>query len=83
MKNLKGRIAKIEKLKKTDDDGFGDFLSRCVDSVAGATRGLPSQPRGLSPEKEEEMNQLFRDYPELRIGKLELMFIFCYFTVNQ
>ena len=65
MKNLNTRIKKIENLKKKPEKfGFAEFLSRCMDLVAGATRGIPSDHRGQTSEQEEEERQLFADYPE-------------------
>ncbi len=65
MKNLNTRIKKIENLKKKPEKfGFAEFLSRCMDLVAGATRGIPSDHKGQTPEQEEEQRKLFADYPE-------------------
>jgi hypothetical protein len=65
MKNLNTRIKKIENLKKKPGKfGFAEFFSKCIDLVDGATRGIPSDHRGQTAEKEAQQNQLFADYPE-------------------
>ncbi len=65
MKNLNTRIKKIENLKKKPEKfGFNEFFSKCIDLVAGATRGIPAEHRGQTPEQKEQQKQLFADYPE-------------------
>jgi hypothetical protein len=65
MKPLNARVKKLEKIKKKPAKfGYNEFFKKCIDLVDGATRGIPSEHRGQTPEQIEQQKQLFEDYPE-------------------